>query len=72
MQCPHLKFDQGKKICLKMLEEGLDEETSDFDLKHYCRGDPTCCYYFRTSLQGMMTNGKAPAENRTRDLVTAT
>jgi hypothetical protein len=72
MQCPHLKFDQRKKICMRMLEEGLIEEVTEFDLKHYCRGDPTCCYYFRTSPQGRMTNRKDAAKNKTRNLVTAT
>ena len=30
-----------------MLTENLDEELSDFDLKHFCDGNPIYCYYFR-------------------------
>lgn len=30
-----------------MLVENMDGELSDFDLKHFCDGDPVYCYYFR-------------------------
>jgi len=30
-----------------MLAENMDGELSDFDLKHFCDGNPVYCYYFR-------------------------
>lgn len=30
-----------------MSAENIDEELSDFDLKHFCDGNPIYCYYFR-------------------------
>lgn len=30
-----------------MLEEKFAEDLTDFDLKHFCRGNPVYCYYFR-------------------------
>jgi len=30
-----------------MLAENMDEELSNFDLKHFCDGNPIYCYYFR-------------------------
>ena len=44
MKCPHLSTDNK---CLKMLEEKLYEELTDFDIKHYCKGNPINCFYFR-------------------------
>jgi len=49
MQCPHLILKEGTKVCRRMLEEGLDGEVNEFDIKHYCKDNPTCCYYFRAS-----------------------
>lgn len=30
-----------------MLAEKMDEELTEFDLKHFCDGNPVYCYYFR-------------------------
>jgi hypothetical protein len=49
MQCPNLSVDNGKKTCKRMAEAGMDGEVSDFDVQHYCNGNPNNCYYFRTS-----------------------
>jgi len=48
MECPHLAVNEGKKFCKKMKEAGTDGEVSDFDIQHYCQGNPVNCYYFRT------------------------
>jgi hypothetical protein len=49
MQCPHLSVNEGKKTCKIMKEVGMDEELSNFDVQHYCNGNPMNCYFFRTS-----------------------
>jgi hypothetical protein len=48
MQCPHLSVKDEKKTCKRMEEEGMGGEVSDFDVQHYCQGNPNNCYYFRT------------------------
>jgi hypothetical protein len=47
MECPCLSECKGKKVCMEMLEKGIDDEVSDFDLEHYCQGNPVNCYFFR-------------------------
>ena len=47
MQCPSLLKHKGKRTCRKMLEMGVDDDVSDFDLEHYCQGKPVNCYFFR-------------------------
>ena len=47
MRCPYLS-SASKEKCTKMLDENIDEELSDFDLKHFCHGYPIYCYYFRS------------------------
>jgi hypothetical protein len=46
MRCPYLSSASSKE-CVKMLEQNIDDELSDFDLKHFCDGNPVYCYYFR-------------------------
>lgn len=46
MKCPYLS-SASKKECVKMLAENMDAELSEFDLKHFCDGNPIYCYYFR-------------------------
>jgi len=48
MTCPHLVVNAGKKLCKRMLEDGLNGAVSDFDVKHYCKGNQIHCYYFRS------------------------
>jgi len=47
MKCPHLS-SSSERVCRKMVEAGLDGEVSTFDIKHFCRGNPIYCYYFRS------------------------
>jgi hypothetical protein len=47
MKCPYLS-SASKKECVKMLAERMDGALSDFDLKHFCDGNPIYCYYFRS------------------------
>jgi len=49
MQCSHLFVNDKVKICKKMVEAGINGEVSDFDVQHYCHGNPNNCYYFRNS-----------------------
>jgi len=51
MRCPHLSVNDGKNICKRMVEEGMNGEVSEFDVQHYCNGNPVNCYYFRRSKQ---------------------
>lgn len=46
MKCPYLST-ASKKVCVKMLENQLKDEITDFDIKHFCDGNPIYCYYFR-------------------------
>jgi len=46
MKCPYLS-SASKKECVKMLAENMNGELTDFDLKHFCDGNPVYCYYFR-------------------------
>ena len=50
VKCPYLS-NSPKRICLKMVEAGLDARVSQFDVKHFCMGNPNNCYYFRFSSQ---------------------
>jgi len=47
MQCPHLFVNDNVRICKKMVDAGIDGKVSDFDIQHYCYGNPINCYYFR-------------------------
>jgi hypothetical protein len=47
MECPCLSECKGRKVCREMLAKGIDEEVSDFDIDHYCEGNPFNCYFFR-------------------------
>ena len=31
-----------------MIKEGLDGELDDFDITHYCKGNPNHCYFYRS------------------------
>jgi len=47
VKCPY--FRSPNKICAKMAEKGLDARVSDFDVQHFCNGDPINCFFFRLS-----------------------
>jgi hypothetical protein len=46
MKCPYLS-NASKKVCVRMLEHKLEDELTDFDIRHFCDGNPIYCYYFR-------------------------
>jgi hypothetical protein len=33
-----------------MIEKGLDGNLSDFDVQHFCDGNPINCYFYRAPL----------------------
>lgn len=47
MECSHLLNDPSQKICRQMIDQGLDGELDDFDVTHYCKGNPNYCFFFR-------------------------
>jgi len=49
MRCPHLLVKDDVQMCKRMVEAGVDGRVSDFDIRHYCNGNPVNCYYFRHS-----------------------
>lgn len=52
MECPYLSAAPKGKICWLMVEQRLDGELDDFDITHYCKGNPNYCYFYRScSLQ---------------------
>ena len=55
MKCPHLS-SASKKECVKMLAENMGGELSEFDLKHFCDGNPIYCYYFRVPVTQTSTS----------------
>jgi len=69
MQCPHLVVKEEGKSCGRMLERGLDVEVADFDIEHFSRGNPTCCYYFREPAR-IFKHHEKKAGNRTNNLLT--
>lgn len=58
MKCPYLSVEAGKNTCKIMGEKGVDREVSDFDVRHYCDGNPVNCYYFRNSKHTKEQSGK--------------
>jgi len=45
-KCPYLCTHSGR-ICIRMVDAGLDGKLSTFDVQHFCNGNPVYCYYFR-------------------------
>jgi hypothetical protein len=33
-----------------MLEASMNADLTDFDIKHFCNGDPIYCYYYRSAI----------------------
>jgi hypothetical protein len=48
MKCPYLSVASEKRVCRLMEEQGLDGELDEFDLAHYCKGNPNYCYFYRS------------------------
>jgi hypothetical protein len=65
VKCPYLS-SASKKECVKMLAEDIGGELSEFDLKHFCDGNPVYCYYFRLpATQSVSRLQKTEAELQT-------
>jgi len=47
VRCPYFNHNP-KRICTRMVEQGLNGMVSEFDVKHFCKGNPFYCYYFRS------------------------
>lgn len=58
MGCPYLQTDTDRKVCRQMVEQGLDGEIDDFDVIHYCRGNPNHCFFFRFYHRGTQTTAQ--------------
>jgi hypothetical protein len=59
MECPYLFIDPGRKICRQMTEQGLDGELDDFDVTHYCKGNPNHCFFFRFNNNRIQVTGQS-------------
>jgi len=70
MQCPHLFVNDNVRICKRMVEEGIDGKVSDFDVQHYCQGNPVHCYYYRA--QGEYTKAHEGLKGKVRQIFATT
>ena|GEM_PF-2094867 len=48
VKCPYFR-QSPNKICVRMAEKGLDARLSNFDIQHFCNGNPINCFFFRLS-----------------------
>jgi len=48
VKCPYFRRSSNR-ICVRMAEKGLDARLSDFDIQHFCNGNPINCFFFRSS-----------------------
>ena len=48
IKCPYFRKSPNK-TCVRMAEKGLDARLSDFDIQHFCNGNPINCFFFRQS-----------------------
>ena len=48
MECPYLSAASDRRICRLMVGQRLDGEVDDFDVSHYCKGNPGYCFFFRS------------------------
>ena len=48
VKCPYFRKSPNK-ICVRITEKGLDAILSDFDIQHFCNGNPINCFFFRLS-----------------------
>ncbi|MGD8507166.1 MAG: hypothetical protein PVF15_10970 [Candidatus Bathyarchaeota archaeon] len=47
MECPYISVAPNQKICRLMTAQGLEGELDNFDITHYCKGNPNHCYFYR-------------------------
>jgi len=72
MRCPYLS-SASKKECVKMLAQNMDGEVSEFDLEHFCDGNPIYCYYFRLpalKARAQLSKPTTPLENLPKEIPT--
>jgi hypothetical protein len=48
----------------------MQGEVSDFDVQHFCAGNPMCCYYYRTPSKQAKAQQKDALEDRITNLFT--
>jgi len=72
MQCPSLLIKDNVRICKRMTEEGMDGNVSDFDVQHYCNGNPVNCYYFRNSNKHIKEQSEKGMKNQIKQVFTET
>ena len=48
VKCPYLSDTYSGKVCSLMIRQGLDGELDEFDIAHYCKGNPNHCYFYRS------------------------
>lgn len=70
MECPYLSVAPNGKICRLMVGQGLDGDLDDFDITHYCKGNPNHCYFYR-SCSGQKTADKQREESAPRKIQVA-
>lgn len=56
MECSYLSATSEGKICRIMVDQKLDGELDDFDITHYCKGNPNHCYFYRSYSVQRATN----------------
>lgn len=47
MECPYISVAPNQKNCRLMTAQGLEGELDNFDVTHYCKGNPNHCYFYR-------------------------
>jgi hypothetical protein len=59
-----------------MLAENMDGELSEFDLKHFCDGNPVYCYYFRLpalqAARAQLSKAEKPLEKLPKEIPVST
>ena len=63
MECLHLSVVADNKICKLMANQRLDGTLDEFDIKHYCKGNPNLCYFHRLHTVQKPAN-RQPEENQ--------
>ena len=62
MECPYLSAVSDRRICRLMVGQRLDGELDDFDISHYCKGNPNYCFFFRSYSSRTQVTGQ-PEKN---------
>jgi len=70
MECPHLSVVADNKICKLMANQRLDGALDEFDIKHYCKGNPNLCYFHRLHTVKKTAN-RQPEENQSETIQVA-